>query len=70
MEGRGRCGRERKREGGGQGCFFFIQLIDSQMSAVGFVVVVKHTFPFQKQTNKKNNRHTHVQRYSLRIPVE
>lgn len=50
--------RERKRERGGQGCFLFSQLIDSQMSAVGFVVVVKHSgilFP-PKNKHKKITR--------------
>lgn len=59
MEGKGGCGREREKRG--QGCFLFSQLIDSQMSAVGFVVVVKHSgilFP-PKNKQKKTRMSTY-----------
>lgn len=72
MEGKGGCGKEKERdrekERGGQGCFLFSQLIDSQMSAVGFVVGVKHSgILFSSKYKQKHNTHAHGQRYS---PVE
>lgn len=55
---------ERAKEterGGGQGCFPFSQLIDSQMSAVGFVVVVKHSRILLPSKNKQTNKkYTHA----------
>lgn len=50
---RGRVGVKER----GQGCFLFSRLIDSQMSAVGFAVLLKHSgtlFP----SKSKNNTYT------------